>query len=86
MGSASNASCYSARAPGATHAPNSDYDIAVFLEDFGGIGEEMRAMAEIETDILIDMGAVINALPMRAGAYRDGAGLMGELRREGRDL
>ncbi len=66
--------------------PNSDYDIAVFLEDFGGIGEEMRAMAEIETDILIDMGAVINALPMRAGAYRDGAGLMGELRREGRDL
>ncbi len=66
--------------------PNSDYDIAVFLEDFGGIGEEMRAMAEIETDILMDMGAVINALPMRAGAHRDRTGLMGELRREGRDL
>ena len=66
--------------------PNSDYDIAVFLEDFGGIGAEMRAMAEIETDILMDMGAVINALPMRAGAHRDRTGLMGELRREGRDL
>ena len=66
--------------------PDSDYDIAVFLEDFGGIGEEMKAMAEIETDILMDMGAVINALPMRAGAHRDRNGLMGELRREGRDL
>ena len=63
-----------------------DYDIAVFLEDFAGIAEEMGQIAEIETDILMDTGAVINALPLRAGAYRERTGLMAELRREGRDL
>ena len=66
--------------------PDSDYDIAVFLEDFAGIAEEMGHVAEIETDILIDTGAVINALPLRAGAYRERTGLVAELRREGRDL
>ncbi len=66
--------------------PDSDYDIAVFLKDFAGIAEEMGPIAEIETDILMDTGAVINALPLRAGAYRERTGLMAELRREGRDL
>jgi len=66
--------------------PDSDYDVAVFLKDFGGIGEEMGPIAEIETDILLDTGAVINALPLRAGADEERTGLMAELRREGRDL
>lgn len=66
--------------------PDSDYDIASFLEDFAGIAEEMGQIAEIETDILMDTGAVINALPLRAGAYNEPTGLMAELRREGRDL
>jgi hypothetical protein len=39
----------------------------VFLEDFAGIAEEMGQIAEIETDILMDTGAVMNALPLRAG-------------------
>ncbi|MBV8103498.1 MAG: nucleotidyltransferase domain-containing protein, partial [Hyphomicrobiales bacterium] len=43
--------------------PDSDYDVAVFLKDFEGIGEEMGPIAEIETDILLDTGMVINALP-----------------------
>jgi hypothetical protein len=47
----------------------------VFLEDFAGIAEEMGHVAEIETDILMDTGAVINALPLRAGAYRERTGL-----------
>lgn len=34
----------------------------------------------------MDAGAVINALPLLAGAYRERTGLMAELRREGRDL
>ena len=46
----------------------------------------MAGIAEIETDILLDTGAVINALPLPAGAYRERTGLMAELRREGRDL
>jgi predicted nucleotidyltransferase len=66
--------------------PDSDYDVAVFLKDLTGFGEEMGKIAEIETDILYDTGAVINALPLQAGSYRERTGLMGELRREGLDL
>lgn len=64
--------------------PDSDYDVALFLRHFAGIVEEMGPIVEIETDILIDTGAVINALPRRAGAFRERTGLM--VRREGRDL
>ncbi|ATQ68482.1 MULTISPECIES: nucleotidyltransferase domain-containing protein [Methylosinus] len=65
---------------------DSDYDVAVFLEQFGGLAQEADRLAEIETTILYDTGAVINALPFEAGAYRERTGLMGELRREGVDL
>ncbi len=40
----------------------------------------------IETDILTATGAVIHALPLRAGSHQDRTGLMQELRRDGRDL
>jgi predicted nucleotidyltransferase len=66
--------------------PDSDYDVAVFLKDFRGFGQEAARIAAIETDILYDTGAVINALPFTAGAYHERTGLMHELRREGRDL
>lgn len=66
--------------------PDSDYDVAVFLKDPAGFGGEMGKIAEIETDILYDTGAVINALPLRAGSYRERTGLMRELRREGLDF
>jgi predicted nucleotidyltransferase len=66
--------------------PDSDYDIAVFIYEPEGFGEESGRLAEIETDILLDMGAVINTLPFRVGAYNDRTGLMLELRREGVDL
>jgi predicted nucleotidyltransferase len=66
--------------------PDSDYDVAVFLRDLDSFGKEARRIAEIETDILFDTGAVINALPFKAGSWQERTGLMGELRREGRDL
>jgi len=66
--------------------PDSDYDIAVFLKESRSFWEESGQLAEIETDILYDTGAVINALPFRAGAYSDRTPLMHELRREGQDL
>lgn len=66
--------------------PDSDYDVAVFLKDFESFGAEAGRLADIETDILFDTGAVINALPFKAGAYRQRTGLMAELRRDGRDL
>ena len=79
----SSASSCSDRAPA---RPDSDYDVAIFLKNYGGFGREAARIAAIETDILYDTGAVINALPFRARAYDDRTGLMQELRREGRDL
>jgi len=46
----------------------------------------IKGIAEIETNSLISTRAVINALPQRAGAYRERTGFMAELRRDGRDL
>jgi uncharacterized protein len=66
--------------------PDSDYDVAVFLRDLDNFGQEARRIAELETDILYDTGAVINAIPFKAGSYQERTGLMGELRREGLDL
>ena len=60
--------------------------MAVFLKGLDNFGEEAGRIAEIETDILYDTGAVINALPLKAGSYLDATGLMDELRREGVEL
>jgi predicted nucleotidyltransferase len=66
--------------------PDSDYDVAVFLRNLDNFGQEAGRIAAIETDILYDTGAVINAIPFKAGSYQERTGLMGELRREGLDL
>jgi predicted nucleotidyltransferase len=76
---------FGSRARGDARA-DSDYDVAVFLTDFESLGREASRIAEIETDILYDTGAVVNALPFPAGAYDGPSGLMHELRREGVDL
>ncbi len=76
---------YGSRARGDA-APESDYDVAVFLKDLVGFGEEARVLAEIETDILLRTGAVVSAMPLRAGSHSARTGLMGELRRDGLDL
>ena len=65
---------------------DSDYDIAVFIKDLDSLARELDRLADMETDILYDTGAVINALPFRAGAYRERTGFMHELRRDGLDL
>ena len=66
--------------------PDSDYDVAVFLHDFDDFGRESRTLAEIEIDILFDDGALIGAMPFRAGAYRNRTGFMAEVCRDGIDL
>ena len=66
--------------------PDSDYGVAVFLQDLDNFGQEAGRLAEIETDILYDTGAVINAMTFKAGSYRERTGSMGGLRREGLDL
>src|SRR5664279_4870623 len=66
--------------------PDSDYDVAVFLRGMDDRWRESGVLAEIETKILMDDGAVINALPLEEGSYRERTILMHELRREGIDL
>jgi uncharacterized protein len=65
---------------------DSDYDVAVFLKDLTDRFAEMERLADVETDILGDTGAVINALPFQTGSYRERTGFMHELRRDGLDL
>jgi uncharacterized protein len=65
---------------------DSDYDVAVFINDFGALSRELDRLADLETDILYDTGAVINALPFPACAYQVRTSFMQELRRDGLDL
>jgi predicted nucleotidyltransferase len=57
---------YGSRARGDAD-PASDYDVAVFLKELHRFDDEAKAIAEIEADILLDTGAVINAMPMSPG-------------------
>jgi predicted nucleotidyltransferase len=66
--------------------PDSDYDVAVFLDQPRGLWEELGTLADITTDILLETGAVISAKPFPSGAWRDRTPLMGEIRRDGKDL
>jgi uncharacterized protein len=66
--------------------PDSDYDIAVFLKTPDSFWTESGRLAEIGTDILYDTGAVINALPLKAGLDREENAFTRELARDGRDL
>ena len=76
---------YGSRARGDAQ-PDSDYDVAVFLKDISDRWQEIDRLVEVQTTLLFATGAVINALPFRAGSYQDRTPLMHEIRREGRDL
>jgi predicted nucleotidyltransferase len=76
---------YGSRARG-DHRPDSDYDVAVFIKNPDSLGAELHRLAYLTTDILVDAGAVISAIPFRAGADRERTGFMHELRNDGLDL
>jgi predicted nucleotidyltransferase len=65
---------------------DSDYDIAVFLHDLTDYWREADRIVDIETDILLESGALVQAFPFRAGSYNDRTSLMREIRLEGVDL
>jgi predicted nucleotidyltransferase len=65
---------------------DSDYDIAIFLNDFIDRRQEVRRMVPVVTDIIEETDAVIHPMPYRAGAWHERTPLMHEIRRDGVDL
>jgi predicted nucleotidyltransferase len=65
---------------------DSDYDIAVFLDDLTDRWREFHRLADLRTEILAETGAFLEARPFGAGSYRDRAPLMHEIRCDGVDL
>jgi predicted nucleotidyltransferase len=65
--------------------PDSDYDVAVFLRRPDSFWTESGRLAAIETDILYETGAVVNALPFDSSHPKVGA-LAPELERDGLEL
>jgi predicted nucleotidyltransferase len=77
---------FGSRARGDARA-DSDYDVAVFLRDMTDRWREFDRLADLSTDILIETGASVHAMPFTAGFYNDERmPLMHEIRREGVDL
>jgi uncharacterized protein len=76
---------FGSRARGDAHQ-DSDYDVAVFLKDLDDRWAEADKIAITTTNILLETGAMIHAMPYRAGSYQERTPLMHELRREGLDL
>ena len=67
-------------------APDSDYDIALFLTGFTDRWAEIERIALIGHGLLEEMGAEINCIPFPAGSWRERTPLMFEVRKDGRDL
>jgi predicted nucleotidyltransferase len=64
----------------------SDYDVAVFLNNLTDRWCELDRLADLRSHFLEDADVFIDAKPYPAGAYRDPSTLMREIRREGIDL
>lgn len=65
---------------------DSDYDIAVFLNDLQDRWIESDRIAFAAVKIFDETGGLIHAMPYRAGSYQERTPLMHEIRREGVDL
>ena len=76
---------YGSQARGDAEA-DSDYDVAVFLENLTNRIAESNRIALTVSAILSETGVVIHAMPFPAGSYLDRTMLMHEIRREGLDL
>jgi predicted nucleotidyltransferase len=65
---------------------DSDYDIAVFLNDMPDRWAELGRLADLGVRFFDETGAVIDAKPYTAAAYPEKSPIVHELRREGRAI
>lgn len=66
--------------------PDSDYDVAVFLDTLPDRWGELDRLADLRVRFLDETGAFFDAKPYPLTAYRDTTPLMHEIRREGLEL
>jgi len=67
-------------------APDSDYDVAVFLKGVDNLMPEFDQLADLRVQFLDREGAFFEAIPFRASAYGELTPLMHEIRRDGLTL
>jgi uncharacterized protein len=63
--------------------PDSDYDLAVFLQDMRDRWLELDRIVPIETELLFRHGAVVSALLFDARRFEERSSLMRDIREEG---
>ena len=66
--------------------PDSDYDVAVFLNTLPDRWAELDRLADLRVRFLDETGTFFDAKPYPAAAYRDNSPLMHEIRRDGLPL
>jgi predicted nucleotidyltransferase len=66
--------------------PDSDYDVAVFLNSMPDRWQELDRLSDLSLDFVDKTGAVINALPYLAAGYQERTPLMASIRQEGLDV
>lgn len=76
---------YGSRARGDAR-PDSDYDVAVFLEDLDNRWAEADRIAIAASYITTETGEVIHAIPYQIGSFKERTRLMHALMRAGIDL
>lgn len=73
---------YGSRARGDAR-PDSDYDVAVFLKEMDSFWDEANLLADLGTELILETGAVVNAVPLLIGADQERTLFMHELRKDG---
>jgi predicted nucleotidyltransferase len=66
--------------------PDSDYDVAVFLNALPDRWVELDRLADLRVRFLDETGAFFDAKPYLAAAYCDATPLMHEIRHDGLEL